>query len=415
MKSFNEDDEFSTYFSRAIPSEIKAGDDDIFYREKYHDILNYLKIMLTNNEDTILQQFLRPTGALLVKVNSGTDIMDFLRTITKNYDLELFESEIEIVKESVQKQANEIISNLNTLISIETSLEKGERSEVLESSGKPGSHVNKIIIIDQTESLNVDGNTLLRMFINNQRTSSSHKFLIEKGILLIWLINKIEDVEENSDGIFEIFDLFVNIPLLSDDERELILRNYSENNPAVVFDINAIAEITKGWEVKSILGLIKTGILKHFLNSSLNKKSNEITNSLINLIESKEFIPLNPVKNINNNSDKAREETAESNRVLVKKESNSETRVSEAYIGQIRDDRISDFMLKQLYEEAASKNYNEISIILDKLGKKEHLEENERKLLASYSFILNDNPKMAQVHLEKAKKRIDDLINAFGR
>jgi len=54
-------------------------------------------------------------------------------------------------------------------------------------------------------------------------------------------------------------------------------------------------------------------------------------------------------------------------------------------------------------------------LIIDKLSKNEHLEEIERKILAKYAFILNDSPKMAQINLEKAKKRIDNLKRAFGQ
>ena len=76
---------------------------------------------------------------------------------------------------------------------------------------------------------------------------------------------------------------------------------------------------------------------------------------------------------------------------------------------------VSEFMLNQLYENAASKNYNELLIIIDKLNKKEIIEDNERKLLAKYPFILNDSPNMAQINLEKAKKRIDLIKRGFGK
>ena len=84
-------------------------------------------------------------------------------------------------------------------------------------------------------------------------------------------------------------------------------------------------------------------------------------------------------------------------------------------INQIKEERISDFMLSQLYESAASKNYSELLLIIDKLNKQEPLEDNDRKILAKYSFVLNDSPKMAQINLEKAKKRIDNLKRAFGK
>jgi hypothetical protein len=72
-------------------------------------------------------------------------------------------------------------------------------------------------------------------------------------------------------------------------------------------------------------------------------------------------------------------------------------------------------MLNQLYESAASERYTELLIILDKLNKKENLEENDLRLLSNYSFILNDNPQIAQINLEKAKKRIEQIKQAFGK
>ncbi|MBY9021238.1 MAG: hypothetical protein KGD67_09280, partial [Candidatus Lokiarchaeota archaeon] len=81
---------------------------------------------------------------------------------------------------------------------------------------------------------------------------------------------------------------------------------------------------------------------------------------------------------------------------------------------EIKEERFTDFMLNQLYENAVSKNYTELVLIIDKLNKNEHLEELERKILAKYAFILNDSPSLAQINLEKAKKRIDNLKRAFG-
>jgi hypothetical protein len=40
---------------------------------------------------------------------------------------------------------------------------------------------------------------------------------------------------------------------------------------------------------------------------------------------------------------------------------------------------------------------------------------NDRKLLAEYPFILNDSPNIAQIKLEKAKKRVDRIKQAFEK
>ena len=201
-------------------------------------------------------------------------------------------------------------------------------------------------------------------------------------------------------------------------ERETILRNFSEKNPKIVFDIKTLVEFTSNWEVKDLNRLLRVGIFKHYLNSELNESSNEITDILINLIESGEYLPSHleaiterevlyggPNDNqnlINKISTKERDEIINTNDI-------------KNFITQIKEERISDFILSQLYENAASKNYSEVLLIIDKLNKQEPLEDNDRKILAKYSFVLNDSPNMAQINLEKAKKRIDNLKRAFGK
>ena len=87
----------------------------------------------------------------------------------------------------------------------------------------------------------------------------------------------------------------------------------------------------------------------------------------------------------------------------------------EKEINKIKSQRISDFMVTQLYEDAASEKYTELVILLDKIKKQEALEEYDKKLLAEYSFILNDPPNIALIALEKAKKRIDNIKKVFGK
>jgi hypothetical protein len=201
-------------------------------------------------------------------------------------------------------------------------------------------------------------------------------------------------------------------------ERETIFRNFSEKNPKIVFDIKTLVDYTVNWEVKDINHLLKVGIFKHFLKSELNESSNEITDVLINLIESGEYIPSISQERVKKEflNDNVHENQEYQN-VKFKKEGVAvvEGRNSTELLNQIKEERFSDFMLNQLYENAVSKNYSELLLIIDKMSKQETLEENDRKLLANYAFILNDSPKMAQINLEKAKKRVDNLKRAFGK
>ncbi len=234
---------------------------------------------------------------------------------------------------------------------------------------------------------------------------------------MVWVNYDIQDIISISDKLYTTFDLFIKIPLLNKIERETVLRDFLERHPKIVFDINDIVNHTENWEVKDIKQLLKVGIFKHFLNSELTNTSNEITDSLIDLIVSGEYIPNIEVKSQEEKVKKeSNESLKESNLFSTQLVGNGSERTDiNDIINEIQESRISDFMLNQLYENAASKNYNELIVIIDKLNKNEPLEDNDRKLLAKYPFVLNDTPNKAQINLEKAKKRIDLIKQVFGK
>ncbi|MHA1476268.1 MAG: hypothetical protein ACTSQ5_13915, partial [Promethearchaeota archaeon] len=71
------------------------------------------------------------------------------------------------------------------------------------------------------------------------------------------------------------------------------------------------------------------------------------------------------------------------------------------------ENKLNENFENQLYQEAASKNYEDISIILDKIQKGIVLLPFERLKLADNSFILKDDPKKALQKLNKAKIIVD--------
>ena len=94
MKDTDKDMEFFKYFQFITPNEIDIDREDIFYRDKYTDITNYLKNILTNHEESLIQsysKFIQPKGAILINVMAGTDIVDYLKLISKKYYLNYFE------------------------------------------------------------------------------------------------------------------------------------------------------------------------------------------------------------------------------------------------------------------------------------------------------------------------------------
>ena len=57
---------FSQYISVSPPNEIDISKEQIFFRKKYAEIINYLKVMMTNDDDELVKQYIYPKGALLV-------------------------------------------------------------------------------------------------------------------------------------------------------------------------------------------------------------------------------------------------------------------------------------------------------------------------------------------------------------
>jgi len=110
MEDIDNDIEFSKYYQVITPNEIEIDREEIFYRDKYNDIINYLKIVLTNDEKSVAQsysKFIHPKGAILIKVNPGTDIVDYLKLISKNYYLNFFE----LNREEIIKAPDDFTSN----------------------------------------------------------------------------------------------------------------------------------------------------------------------------------------------------------------------------------------------------------------------------------------------------------------
>lgn len=416
--------DYSRYIIRILPSEININKEDIFYRDKYNDILNYLKIMLTNYKDLLFQEHTKPRGTLLINTSSGTDIMEFLKLISKNYYLQLIELnnfEIFEAPEDFSKNFANILKNLGKDKGEKRKLDSNKSNESqLKDNISEKNPEKSLIIIDQQKHFNdlFKNNSLLENFVNFQQSNDKGINFIDKDLILIWINYDIRDVIDNSSNLFNTFDLLVKIPVLNKSEREAILKDFLEKNLKLAFDVNKLVNYTESWEVNDIKQLLRIGVFKCSIDSEVNDQSNEISDILTDLIESGEYFP----SQAQSKSDQREYlENIEEKQIKLVKISNKESVESEkvkdvtSIIDQIKNMEYSEFMLNQLYENAASKNYTELTLIIDKFSKNEPLEQNDRKLLAKYPFILNDTPNMAQINLEKAKKRVDLMRQAFGK
>ncbi|TFG02514.1 MAG: hypothetical protein EU542_04770 [Promethearchaeota archaeon] len=397
----------------SVDIEVEQG--DIYYRKKYNDIINYFKMILTHNENSLLSEYSKiiiPKGLLLVKISPNSDIHEFLKLVCKNYFLDFFEMNyekiffnymdfLEIFPEIILDIIKLKKDNSNTRVNNEDSLDKDLNVSI-----------NKILLIDENKlkfSSN-DPTNLLERFINSKLNKVNY---LENNSILIWITKKIKTISKNSQKIFDLFDLFININPLDRSEREAVLKHYSEMFPRIVFDLETIANYTNLWEVNDFKNLLKLGIFNHYLKSELNQKSNEITEVLIDLIETREFLP--SINNIQEKKDQILEHDFShmSNKGNLK---GIDFRVYEKvkeYQNEIQEVSFSEFMRDQLYEHAASKHYKELQIILEKISKHENLEKNDRYILAKYPFVLNENPNKALITLEKAKKKIDRIKQMY--
>ena len=407
MNDLNSTPEFLKYLKTISPSEIEVNKEEIFYREKYNDIINYFKLMLTNSEDLEVYNYLSPKGSVIINTSLGTDIVDYIKLISSNYYLEF----VELNNAELINTPNDFYNNINNIL--REFYKKKEENE--EDNDK-----KKLILINQSQDFKniLEGKSLLSNYIRTYQNDKDKIDFLANKTILVWLTYDYQDILDISSDLYNMFDLFINIPILNNNERETILKAFSEKNPKIAFDINAIVSITENWEVKDLKQLLKVAILKHYLNAELNDTSNEITDVIVELIKSGEFISSEAIRSsdVQNHGNSNHNIKDKIDSISIKGEiEQDEIKDFKSIISDIREQGYSDFMLSQLYENAASKNYSELLLVIDKLSKNEPLEDNDKQLLANYPFILNDAPNRAQINMEKAKKRIDLVKHAFGK
>ena len=407
MNEVNSTPEFLKYLKSTSPSEIKVDKEEIFYREKYSDIINYFKLMLTNSEDLEVYNYLSPKGSMIINVNIGSDILEYIKLIASNYYLEL----VELNNSELNRAPTDFHDNINNIL---REFFEGKEEKEAEDEKK------KLILINQSRDFKniLEEKSLLTTLIRNFQNNQEKIDFLANNAILVWVTYEYQNIVDISENLYDFFDLFIKIPILNSSERETILKAFSEKNQKIAFDINGIVSITENWEVKDLKQLLKVAILKHHLNAELNDASNEITDVIVDLVKSGEFIPsaTSDLAKAQDHGNSTQDLKQKINNLSLRGEIDQEQmRDVKSIIEDIREEGYSEFMLSQLYENAASKNYSELLLVIDKLSKKEPLEDNDKKLLAKYPFVLNDTPNRAQINMEKAKKRIDLVKHAFGK
>ncbi len=413
------------------PLDLQIERKDIFYRESYSEIIDYIKFLLSYEAVSSETKIKKIKGSILIDAPYGSDILGYIKLIAKTFTLKF----VKLNFPEIRKSPNDFILNFpnifDNLAKIYREAKKVEQ-EVKEKDKTIERALKFIFIVENQQELfqrtqkDIHFDLFEHLYYELKNKMENINF-IENGIIFIGINH-----QENTlcQASFKLFDFYLKIPTITENERIIILEKISEEISAnQTFNVGRIASLTEGWEVSDIRELIKIAYLRNV--AKLDDSVSDITELTEKIIDRGEFIPsylisLNFIQNklgtfqtsinssihqsINQNRKFNREVSKEEHIKIPELESQLRTEIE-----KIRSQRISNFMVQQLYEDAASENYTELLVILDKMKKKEPLEEYDRKLLAEYSFILNDPPNIALILLEKAKKRIDNIKKAFGK
>lgn len=413
------------------PLDLQIERKDIFYRESYSEIIDYIKFLLSSEAVSSETKIKKIKGSILINAPYGSDILGYIKLIAKTFTLKF----VKLNFPEIRKSPNDFILNFpnifDNLAKIYREAKKVEQ-EVKEKDKTIERALKFIFIVENQQELfqrtqkDIHFDLFEHLYYELKNKMENINF-IENGIIFIGINH-----QENTlcQASFKLFDFYLKIPTITENERIIILGKISEEISAnQTFNVGRIASLTEGWEVSDIRELIKIAYLRNV--AKLDDSVSDITELTEKIIDRGEFIPsylisLNFIQNklgtfqtsinssihqsINQNRKFNREVSKEEHIKIPELESQLRTEIE-----KIRSQRISNFMVQQLYEDAASENYTELLVILDKMKKKEPLEEYDRKLLAEYSFILNDPPNIALILLEKAKKRIDNIKKAFGK
>jgi len=233
-------------------------------------------------------------------------------------------------------------------------------------------------------------------------------YFLQEEISLIYLIFKITEqfTPILSGGIFlfisslnqnlpidfnNFFDLEVNLQIPDTKFKKFFIESILKDIPNNDVDIEHISLQMKDWNVAAI----RKFLIFAYRYFQINQKDD-----LTNKIKFNTYFLTDLIENNKINFSK-NDPTDRSIAINNSKTINSESNLLDP------KNKLNENFEHQLYQEAASKNYEDLSIILDKIQKGIVLLPFERLKLADNSFILKDDPKKALQKLNKAKIIVD--------
>ncbi|QEE14683.1 hypothetical protein DSAG12_00496 [Promethearchaeum syntrophicum] len=187
------------------------------------------------------------------------------------------------------------------------------------------------------------------------------------------------------------FDLEVNVKIPDIQSKKRLIESILKNIPNNNVDIDHFSLQVKDWNVASIRKFIIFAYRYFQINQKddLTSKMKFNTKFLSDLIE--------------NNSINFRNDISldKKNAIQINNTINSQPKLLDS------GKKLNQNLENQLYQESASKNYEDLCIILDKIQKGIVLLPFERQTLADNSFILKEDPQKALQKLNKAKSTVD--------
>ncbi|MHA1746145.1 MAG: hypothetical protein ACTSWW_09100 [Promethearchaeota archaeon] len=197
------------------------------------------------------------------------------------------------------------------------------------------------------------------------------------------------------ENLLDFFDLEFSLKPLDFSSRKQFLVTLLDNftPKALDLDFDHLALQLEGWNFMDLRRFVKNATLLFLSEQHVHLKPKILETSYLTKLLEKGVIRMSS-RNLSN-SQASVSSNASSFQPIPQPENNFST----------FDRRFS----QQLYQDAASRDYEKLVIILDKLQKGIILQKFERELLGDYAFLLKTDPQQALQKLNKAKIRIEKI------
>ncbi len=197
------------------------------------------------------------------------------------------------------------------------------------------------------------------------------------------------------ESLLDFFDLEFSLKPLDFSSRKQFLVTLLDNftPKALDIDFDHLALQLEGWNFMDFRRFVKNATLLFLSEQHVHLKPKILETSYLTKLLEKGIIRM-PSRNLSN-SQTSVSSNASSFQPIPQQENNFST----------YDRRFS----QQLYQDAASRDYEKLVIILDKLQKGIILQKFERELLGDYAFLLKTDTQQALQKLNKAKIRIEKI------